>query len=306
MLTQLEPRFPEPTGDPVRDYRQLVAALTDYFRALNAPNVLAIDGAQIDGSAIGANTASTGKFTTLEATTSLTVSGALTDFSASTARIKGDFSNATIASRAMFQTRTTNGATDIGAIADGTGTASAWTAYGGASDPTNSHFIQLLAGATQTIIRSNKTGTGTQRAIEFQIGSTTKMTISTGGDAAFTGVVSAAIGSASAPSYAFESHATTGMYYETISATPTVSIGVGGNQIVRIAGGGVDLRNSAYFYFVNGVQVVGTRLTGYTNAMTGTANRATSYDTSTITLVQLAQRVKAIEDDLTTHGLIGP
>lgn len=53
-------------------------------------------------------------------------------------------------------------------------------------------------------------------------------------------------------------------------------------------------------------QVITTRRTGYTNAMTGTANRATSYDTGTITLVQLAQRVKALQDDLTTHGLIGP
>jgi hypothetical protein len=54
-----------------------------------------------------------------------------------------------------------------------------------------------------------------------------------------------------------------------------------------------------------GVQVVTSRQTGYTNAITGTANRATTYDTSTITLQQLAERVKAIQDDLTLHGLIG-
>ena len=42
---------------------------------------------------------------------------------------------------------------------------------------------------------------------------------------------------------------------------------------------------------------------GYTNAMTGTANRATLYDTSTITLIQLAERVKAIQDDLTSREL---
>jgi hypothetical protein len=55
------------------------------------------------------------------------------------------------------------------------------------------------------------------------------------------------------------------------------------------------------------VRVVGQRATGYT-AMTGTANRGTSYATGTITLVQLAERVKAIQDDLSTtgHGLIGP
>lgn len=52
-------------------------------------------------------------------------------------------------------------------------------------------------------------------------------------------------------------------------------------------------------------QVVTTRRTGYTNAMTGTANRATAYDTATITLVQLAERMKAIEDDLILHGLLG-
>ena len=39
-------------------------------------------------------------------------------------------------------------------------------------------------------------------------------------------------------------------------------------------------------------------------AMGGTATR-TTFDTSTITLVQLAQRVKALTDDLITHGLIG-
>jgi hypothetical protein len=52
-------------------------------------------------------------------------------------------------------------------------------------------------------------------------------------------------------------------------------------------------------------QILTTRRTGYTNAMTGTANRATSYATSTITLVQLAERMKALLDDLTTHGIIG-
>ena len=57
---------------------------------------------------------------------------------------------------------------------------------------------------------------------------------------------------------------------------------------------------------VAGTKVVGARATGYTNAMTGTANRATSYATGTITLVQLAERFKALQDDLTTHGLIGP
>lgn len=56
---------------------------------------------------------------------------------------------------------------------------------------------------------------------------------------------------------------------------------------------------------LNGTQVVATRKTGYTNAMTGSADRATAYDTSTITTAQLAGRVMALLEDLTSHGLIG-
>lgn len=56
---------------------------------------------------------------------------------------------------------------------------------------------------------------------------------------------------------------------------------------------------------IGGSGVVGDRRTGYTNAMTGTANKATAYATSTITLIQLAERVKALQDDLMSHGLLG-
>lgn len=55
-----------------------------------------------------------------------------------------------------------------------------------------------------------------------------------------------------------------------------------------------------------GTQVVTARQTGYTNAWTGTLERAAARDASTVTLVQLAQRVAAIQADLVTHGLIGP
>lgn len=55
-------------------------------------------------------------------------------------------------------------------------------------------------------------------------------------------------------------------------------------------------------YKVNGVQVVSARSTGWA-AATGTATRST-FDTATVTLDQLAERVKALTDDLRTHGLI--
>lgn len=54
---------------------------------------------------------------------------------------------------------------------------------------------------------------------------------------------------------------------------------------------------------MNGTKVVGTRKTGWT-AATGTATR-TSFATGSVTLPNLAQAVKALIDDLISHGLIG-
>lgn len=57
------------------------------------------------------------------------------------------------------------------------------------------------------------------------------------------------------------------------------------------------------FYRVDGVKVVGNRSPGW-GVGTGATSRA-GFDTGTITVAQLAQRVKALIDDLRTHGLIG-
>lgn len=59
-------------------------------------------------------------------------------------------------------------------------------------------------------------------------------------------------------------------------------------------------------YKKSGVQVVGARKTGWSTA-TGTATR-TTFDTATVTLPELAERVKALLDDLhqtAGHGMIG-
>jgi hypothetical protein len=66
---------------------------------------------------------------------------------------------------------------------------------------------------------------------------------------------------------------------------------------------GLDVRAGSPGLQVNAVQVVGTRKTGWA-ASTGTATRST-FNTATVTTAQLAERVKALLDDLTSHGLIG-
>eukprot|EP01080_Neovahlkampfia_damariscottae_P009817 gene9817-biopygen63 len=54
---------------------------------------------------------------------------------------------------------------------------------------------------------------------------------------------------------------------------------------------------------ISGLQVVGARKTGY-SSWTGTANRATNYNTATITLEQLAERLMSLQFDMQSHGLI--
>ena len=61
--------------------------------------------------------------------------------------------------------------------------------------------------------------------------------------------------------------------------------------------------NSLSGYQVGGLDVIGARKTGWV-APTGTATR-TTFETSTATTAQLAERLKALLDDLTAHGIIG-
>jgi hypothetical protein len=62
--------------------------------------------------------------------------------------------------------------------------------------------------------------------------------------------------------------------------------------------------NASVAHQTAGTQVVGARSTGWV-AMTGTPDKGSTYDTSTVTLAQLAGRVMAMQAALTTHGLLG-
>lgn len=79
-----------------------------------------------------------------------------------------------------------------------------------------------------------------------------------------------------------------------------VTIARGTSEITTA--GGISLATNKT-YKINGTQVVTSRRTGWV-AATGTASRAT-FDTATATTADVAQRLKALIDDLTTHGLIG-
>jgi len=94
----------------------------------------------------------------------------------------------------------------------------------------------------------------------------------------------------------------TGAIFGTYSAHDLVAFR-NGAEVGRFDGAGLNLVTAKVFK-INSVQVLGARDTGWA-AMTGTTNKATVYDTSTVTLAQLAGRVMALQAALTTHGAIG-
>lgn len=67
---------------------------------------------------------------------------------------------------------------------------------------------------------------------------------------------------------------------------------------------GYDINSANGRYYVNGTAVLGTRKTGWATSFAGSATR-TTFDTTTVTTAQLAERVKALLDDLISHGVIG-
>lgn len=108
----------------------------------------------------------------------LSDSGNLT-FTATGSRILGDFSNATLTNRVLFQTTTTDGNTNLEVIPNGTATTGAIRAYS-AADPTNSPSISIAQiGTTESRISSEINGTASYDPMTFYTGGSEAMRIDT-------------------------------------------------------------------------------------------------------------------------------
>lgn len=102
-------------------------------------------------------------------------------FGGTAPRITGDFSNATIANRVMFQTSTVNGATSISAVPNGTNTQADLFAFNG-SDPNNASALIARASNTEITFRSAITGTGTYLPMTFYTGGSERVRVDTSGN----------------------------------------------------------------------------------------------------------------------------
>jgi hypothetical protein len=98
----------------------------------------------------------------------VTINGTTT-FAGAGNRILGDFSNATVANRVMFQSSTTNGNTTVSALPNGTATTSGVRAYNNSDLANNSNLIMSIDG-TLASIQSQIVGTGTYLPMTFFTG----------------------------------------------------------------------------------------------------------------------------------------
>jgi hypothetical protein len=96
-------------------------------------------------------------------------------------RITGDFSNATIANRVGFQTSTTNGATDIPVIPNGTST-NARHFYYSTNDTANASLLTAGVVGPEATFRASAVGTGTSPPMTFYTAASERMRIDTSGN----------------------------------------------------------------------------------------------------------------------------
>ena len=103
-------------------------------------------------------------------------------FTGASARITGDFSNATISDRTALQSSTTNGSTGVYALPNGTATSASFEATN-AADPTNASKIQLTTnGATDVQLVSGRNGSGTYLPLSFYTNGSQRMRLDTSGN----------------------------------------------------------------------------------------------------------------------------
>ena len=138
-----------------------------------------IDTVDIKSGAVTPASLSTGA-PSWDSSGNVTATGNLT-LSGSGKRITGDFSNATIANRVMFQTSTANGNTVLEAIPNGTSTSAFINVSNSSSDPSNASNTGIGVNATESQLLAGKRGTGTYLPMTFYTGGSERMRVDTNG-----------------------------------------------------------------------------------------------------------------------------
>jgi hypothetical protein len=194
-------------------------------------------------------------------------------FSGTGQRITGDFSNATIANRVLFQTSTVNGNTLVRAIPNGTST-QANIAVANSSDPANCSIMQLVAASTTAQIQSGVNGTGTYLPMTFFTGGSEQVRI---GATAGTDLGTVGIGYSTLTGVGVNGLAVAGNVGIGTSS-PGYKLDVGGGtglQVIRVNGASSGTNAGSAVYMAQGGST-NTAIGNY-SAIIGGAYDATAY-----------------------------
>lgn len=93
-------------------------------------------------------------------------------FSGTSLRITGDFSNATLGSRAAFQSSTANGVTSVVAIPNGTATASGFVFLSNSTTTAAQSIGVVFQSGSTTFVQASTANSGSQGNIALEVGST--------------------------------------------------------------------------------------------------------------------------------------
>jgi hypothetical protein len=175
LMAQLKEFQTGAAGDSFNGPVGTTTAAAGAFTTLAASGAVTLSGGTANGVAYlnGSKVLTTGS--------ALTFDGANLNFGGTSQRITGDFSNATLASRVIFQSSTTNGASGVISIPNGTGVIASWSAQN-SSDVANGANIAMRASDTDMSVRSGITGTGTYLPMTFFTGGSERMRVDTSGN----------------------------------------------------------------------------------------------------------------------------
>jgi hypothetical protein len=162
-------------GNPVAGLAVVATATGAVATWMGVPSSANLRAAMTDETGTGALV-----FATSPTLSGVTVAGNMV-ISGAGRRITGDFSNATIADRTIFQSSTTNGSTLISAIPNGFSSTAAFVAH---EDPDieNSAYTSLWCDAAKGVIEVGKIGTGSYLPLTIYTGGTERARVTTDGE----------------------------------------------------------------------------------------------------------------------------
>lgn len=215
------------------------------------------------------------------------------------ARITGDFSNATVSSRIMFQTATASGSTTVSVMPGSGGSNAAFAAYAGV-DVNNSSVLALSSLTGECRISATVTGSGAYTPLTFVTSAITRMQVDTVGNIHLGRVfTSSPIADKTAGLYVNQSFGT--YIYHPTAAGLNVGVGVTTSPLIQ-------------FYY-NGTTAVGSITTNGTATTYGTtsdyrlkntiedANKQAGFDRINQTRVR-SYYFNAAPDDMVESGFI--